>query len=250
MGRKIKIILAVIVLTVVSCKDDKVEDPIPEIKYVRLTMQPVFGSSELSLNDTITTAEGYKVQFTDLKCYFSSLKNGSNELTQSALFDYASRGIEVFKVPGDPAKFASLTGFLGVDPNYNHDDPSAFPNNSPLNIMNANDMHWDWNPGYIFIKVEAKVDTNPDAITVLDHFVNFHIGTDQFLQNLSFSGLNWSDNGSGVYTAPLRLDLEKFLQNGAQIIDLKTEYTSHTMSGQELLSEKVIQNFATAISVY
>ena len=250
MDMKLKTILAVFLITVGACKDDKVEDPVPITKYVRLTMQPVFGSAVLSLDDTVTTAEGYKVQFTNLKCYFSSLKNGSNELTQAALYDYASNGIEVLKVAGEPANFSSLSGFLGVDPAYNHDDPSAFPNSSPLNIMNANDMHWDWNPGYIFMKVEAKVDTIPDATTLLDHFVIFHIGTDPFIQNVAFSGLNWTNDGKGVYTAPLKLDLQKFLQNGTQTIDLKTEYTSHTMSGQEVLSEKVIQNFAAAISVY
>lgn len=250
MNWKLRTIFAVILITVVACKDDKVEDPVPTTKYLRITMQPVFGASDLSLNDTVTTSEGYKVQFTNLKCYFSSLKNGTSQLTQAALFDYESNGIQVLKVPGDPSKFSSLSGFLGVDPELNHDDPSAFPNSSPLNIMIANDMHWDWNPGYIFIKVEAKVDTIPDANTVLDHFVIFHVGTDPFIQTLSFSGLNWTNNGNDVYTTPLKLDLQKFLQNGSQIIDLKTEYTSHTMSGQEVLSEKVIQNFAAAISVY
>jgi hypothetical protein len=250
MNWKLRTILAVFLITVGACKDDKVEEPVPVTKYLRVTMQPVFGASDLSLDDTVTTVEGYKVQFTNLKCYFSSLKNGSNQLTQAALFDYAGTGIEVLKVPGDPSLFSSLTGYLGVDPAFNHNDPSAFPNSSPLNIMNANDMHWDWNPGYIFMKVEAKVDTIPDVTTQLDHFVIFHIGTDPFIQTVSFSGLNWTNDGNEIYTTPLKLDLQKFLQNGAQTIDLKTEYTSHTMSGQEVLSEKVIQNFAAAISVY
>lgn len=250
MKLKLRTIFAVILITAAACKDNKVEDPVPVTKYLRMTMQPVFGAADLSLNDTVTTAEGYKVQFTNLKCYITSVKNGSSQLAQAVLFDYESKGTEFLKVPADPANFASLTCFLGVDPTLNHNDPSAFANSSPLNIMIANDMHWDWNPGYIFIKVEAKVDTIPDANTVLDHFVIFHVGTDPFIQDLSFSGLNWTNNGNGVYTTPLKLDLEKFLQNGSQIIDLKTEYTSHTMSGQEALSQKVIQNFAASISVY
>jgi hypothetical protein len=116
--------------------------------------------------------------------------------------------------------------------------------------MIANDMHWDWNPGYIFIKVEAKVDTLADGVDNFDHFVIFHIGTDPLIQTLNFTSVNWISNGNGLYTLPLKLDMQKFLQNGAQTIDLKTEHSSHTMAGQEVLSLKVIQNFKDAISLY
>lgn len=240
----------ILVLSLVSCKDDVVEEPTPVSDYLKITLQPVYGSTNLSLDDTITTVEGYKVQFTDLKCYFSSVKNGGSTLTQAGLFDFKENGTFVLQVEGKKSDFSSLTAYLGVDPAINHNDPSAFPNNSPLNIANANDMHWDWNPGYIFMKVEAKVDTLVDGVNNLDHFVIFHIGTDAFIQTMNFSSVNWQTVSDHLSVLPLKLDMAKFLQNGAQTIDLKTEHTSHSAAGQETLSLKVIQNFKDAISTY
>jgi hypothetical protein len=242
--------LLILVVTLVSCKDDVVEEPTPVSDYLKITLQPVHGANNLSLDDTITTVEGYKVQYTDLKCYFSSVKNGGNILTQAGLFDYKENGTFLLQDVGKKADYSSLTAYLGVDPAVNHDDPSAFSNNSPLNIANANDMHWDWNPGYIFIKVEAKVDTIVDGVDNLNHFVIFHVGTDAFIQNMSFSSLNWQTVSEHLSVLPLKLDMAKFLQNGAQTIDLKTEHTSHSAAGQGTLSLKVIQNFKDAISTY
>lgn len=250
MGIKRSYIFFLALLILLSCKNDNVEVPVPVIENLKITIQPTYGATDLQLDQTVVTNEGYKVQFTDLKCYFSSVRNGAKELCQAALYDYRQTGTLVFEKPGKPDDYLNLTAFLGVDTIYNHDDPSAFPNNSPLNIMNANDMHWDWNPGYIFIKVEAKVDTLVDGIDNFDHFVIFHIGTDPFVQSLNFSNVNWVANGNGMYTLPLKLDMYKFLQNGTQTIDLKTEHSSHSMAGQEVLSLKVIQNFKDAISYY
>lgn len=233
-----------------SCKEDDVAPPIPVVDQLKITMQPFYGPDPLALEQTVTTPEGYKVQFTGLKCYFSSLKNGSKTLTQAALFDFAQNGTLVTKVEGKPSDFSSLSGFVGVDPTYNHNDPSAFPNDNPLNIMIANDMHWDWNPGYIFLKVEAKVDTLADGIDNFNHFVIFHVGSDQIIQPFNFTNLNWAHGANNVHSLALKVDLLKFLLNGSTSIDLKTEYTSHNMAGQEAISLKVIEQFKNAISLY
>lgn len=234
----------------VGCKEDDVQPPTPVADKLRITMQPFYGTQQLALEQIVTTPEGYKVQFTGLKCYFTSIKNGSKTLSQAALFDFAQNGKLVTEMEGKPSDFTSLTSFIGVDPAYNHDDPSAFASDNPLNIMIANDMHWDWNPGYIFLKVEAKVDTLDDGVDNFNHFVIFHVGSDAILQNLTFSNVNWSATSDHSYTLALKLDMLKFLQNGSQSLDLKTEYTSHNMAGQEAISLKVIQQFRDAISLY
>lgn len=246
-----KVWLSVFLLVVlISCEDEKVPTPVTTVSKLKLTLQPTYGSADLLLDQTIVSPEGYLVQFTDIKCYFSDFKNGSNQLFQAALYDFRETGTFVCNVNGKPGDFQSLNGSLGVISEINHNDPSAFPNDSPLNIANANDMHWDWNPGYIFMKIEAKVDTIPDAVDNFDHTVVFHVGTDINLQSLSFSSLNWIAVDANNHSLALKLDLEKFLQNGSQTIDLKTEYSSHTAAGEEALSLKVIQNFKDAISLF
>ena len=111
-------------------------------------------------------------------------------------------------------------------------------------------MHWDWNPGYIFVKVEARVDTIPDAVENFDHNVVFHIGGDINRQDLSFTNLQWNTVAANEYQLDLKLDMATFLNDGNQSIDLKAEFQSHTAPGQEALSLKVMQLFKSALSTY
>jgi hypothetical protein len=238
-----------LVFTLSSCKDDPVKTVPEPSEELKVTVQPTFGTVNLQLDQTVFTNEGYAVQFTDIRFYLTSLKNADGkQLTQAALFDYRENGIDLLKVPGKPTDFPSLSGWFGVDSTLNHDDPTAFETTNPLNILIANDMHWDWNPGYIFLKIEAKVDTLADGIDNFDHYVVFHVGADAWLQSWSLSGINWSQTTQYMYTLPLKLDMQKFLQNGTQTIDLKEEHSSHSLPNEATLSLKVIKNLRDALS--
>lgn len=244
-------LLPIVVLGLLSCRDDKVEEcPDPESTYLSLTINPEFNGQELQLDQTFTTSEGYLIQFIELKCILEDLVCGDKQLIDAGLFDYRARGVDVFRTIGEPTDFDSINCNLGVEHVLNHSDPTLFPTNSDLNIINANDMHWDWNPGYIFVKVEARVDTLPDAVENFDHNVVFHIGGDINRQDLSFTNLQWNPTTTNEYQLDLKLDMATFLNNGTQSLDLKTEYQSHTAPGQEALSLKVIQLFKSALSTY
>ncbi len=236
-----------VLLIAAACGDDKPEAPKAQLQ---IDLQPVFGGQNFFMDSIYTTQEGYKVKFTELKCYFTLFGNGSNALHQAALLDYRETGSLLFKREGDYAKFLNLNAVLGVDSSLNHLDPSAFPNESPLNISNAGPMHWGWSTGYIFINIEGKVDTLIDATTNPDLSFSFHIGTDSYLQNLQFNNINWTDIGNNTRQFKLKLDLLAFLGQGASSINLSSEYLTHTAAGQEALTQKVISNFKNAISPY
>jgi hypothetical protein len=234
-------------LFVFACGDDT---PTPQKTFVQIDLQPVYGTEPFYMDSLYTTPEGYQVKFTELKCYFTLFANGNSSLNQAALFDYRENGSLLFKKEGNSQNFTNLSAVLGVDSSLNHLDPSAFPNDSPLNISNAGPMHWGWNPGYIFMNVEGKVDTIPDGITNTDLSFSFHIGTDPYLQYLQFNNINWQEIGSNTKQFKLRLDLLAFLGIGSTAIHLNTEYLTHTAAGQELLTQKVITNFKNAISPF
>ncbi len=235
---------------VFSCKKDKIDEPIvvvPPVKEVEIKVEPYFGTTKLFLDSTYTTSDNYKIQFTDIKFYCANLKSGNKSLSDIALFDFRETGNSFLKVAGISSDFTALNAILGVDSARNHSDPAAFSSTSPLNIMNAGGMHWGWNPGYIFMKIEAKVDTIPDATTNCTHFVTFHIGKEENKGTINLPSIPWKISSEYLSTATLKIDLNQFLIS-PQIIDVKTEYLSHTASGQELLSSKVMQNFSTSFS--
>lgn len=240
-------LIALMAFVLFSCKDDEVVECEDSPAMLRVSVQPMYGTETLYLDSTYITAEGYGVQFTDIKFYMENPRNGSAQLIDAGLFDYRERGTLLLEAEGAYQNYTSMNANLGVHSSVNHNDPAAFSNESMLNISNSNDMHWDWNPGYIFVKVEAKVDTIADANPLFDHNVVFHIGKDENFQTLTFSNITWSDLGS-VHEFALKLDMDTFLQNGTEVIDLKDEYSSHTMAGQEVLSAKVITNFRDALT--
>ena len=220
-----------------SCKDDPPEQqcPPPVEPTVKLTVHPKFGALDLYLDSSYTTAEGYGVKFTDIKFYVQDVRNGSTSMIDAGLFDYRERGTLLLETTGEPTDFGSLQANLGVEASINHDDPAGFANSSMLNIANANDMHWGWNPGYIFVKVEAKADTIIDATELFDHNVVFHCGLDANMQTLDFTNLQWQTIGENQSELQFELNMATFLQGSVQSIDLKTEHSSHSMAGQEFL---------------
>ena len=240
-----------VVLLLTACNDESAGNcPTPQEKYLSLTINPEFNGQELFLDQTVTSSEGYLIQFTELKCFLEDIRSSENLLIDAGLFDYRAKGVDVFRTPGDPAAFDSLNFNLGIRSDLNHSDPTLFPTNSDLNIINANDMHWDWNPGYIFVKVEARVDTIPDTIENYDHNVVCHVGGDVNLQDISLNNLQWNLIAENEYQLNLKLDMEKFLNDGNQSIDLRTEHTSHSAPNQAPLSLKIMQLFKSAISTY
>jgi hypothetical protein len=232
-----------------SCKK-KDPQPQPVDNYLKITVQPTYsfdGNQNVQLDTVYTTPEGYKVKFTDVKFYLTKLKNGNSNLLESAFFDFRETGLLLARMKGDYSQFLSLQGYIGVDSVLNHSDPSAFPNDSPLNISNAGPMHWGWNPGYIFINIEGKVDTIPDGVNNLDHSFSFHIGTDLYRRDFYFPAVTWQTISATEKVFPLKLNLWNFLHNPLSSIDLKTEFLTHTASGQQALTMKVTSNFQQSL---
>jgi hypothetical protein len=242
------IIPVLIIFSFFSCeKEDK--DPIDETKTneLELKIQPYFGEQLLVLDSSYTTTENYKIQFTDIKFYITNMQNGSKILSSLGFFDYENTSTSFLKVVGNSSDFTSLTALLGVDSVRNHSDPSAFDNSSPLNIINAGEMHWGWNPGYIFMKIDAKLDTIADGVSNFDHFISYHVGKDENIGNLSFTNIPWKVVNSNLSQATLKVDFSSFLLLPTPI-NLKTETITHSATGQEALSTKTMQNFVNSFS--
>nr|WP_294861781.1 MbnP family protein [uncultured Fluviicola sp.] len=232
-----------------SCKkkkDDVVDTPV--VQQSNLSLKPLFGSQVLELDSVYTMSNGYQIEFVELKAYFTDIQSGGSLMKDAALFNFRETGNLIFQTNQVVANPSSIQFGIGVPGSINHNDPSVFPSSNPLNIAIANDMHWDWNPGYIFFKVEAKVDTIVDGITNCDHNLVYHVGTDGYYTSKTIANLNWSAISSNLNQAWLKIDLKNFFENPGNSIDVKTEFTTHSMASQSALTEKARQNFAASIS--
>jgi len=237
-------------LIAVACKKKKEgeETPSPTVAQLKLTVQPVFATQHLQLDSTYTTQNGWDIQFSDIKFYMTNVGNGSNQLVDVARFDYREKGTTCFQVNGNVANYSALTSFIGVPSSINHNDPSAPATSSPLNILNTNGMHWSWNTGYVFIVIEARVDTIADGVPLFDHFLTYHVGTDSFLGTANFPTVNWIDCGSGLHATTLQLDLKHLIDHPTNPVDLITEFTTHSGGAEATLTEKIKSNFLDALT--
>ncbi len=247
--KKLPILALLVFIVSFSCKkkkDDVIDTPV--VQQSKLSLKPIFGSENLVLDSVYTMSNGFEIEFQEVKAYFTGIQSGGSVLKDAALFNFRETGTLIFQANQLVSNPTSIQFGIGVPSSINHNDPSTFQNTNPLNIAIANDMHWDWNPGYIFFKVEAKVDTIVDGITNCNHNLVYHVGTDSYFTNKTIANLNWSAASSTLNEAWLKLDLKNFFENAGSAIDVKTEFTTHSMSSQSALTEKARQNFAASIS--
>lgn len=233
-----------------SCreKDKPVEEEPMQQAQIEVTIEPFYGSLPLvSENVIFTTQEGYSVKLREMKIILTDLHNGNSVLSDAGLYDF-KKGKTLLKVNGTSANFGNLSFNIGVPDNLNHADPAAFPNDHPLNILNASDMHWSWNPGYIFVKIEMIADTSLNQMENFNHIISFHVGMDEAFRQSEFSNLTWNNAGNGLEQLRLKVDFETLLHKENSTVDLKTESSTHSAPAQMPLSLKLADNFKSALS--
>src|SRR5688572_14917051 len=84
-----------------ACEKDKpTPEPQPETPQLQLDIKPVFGSEQLFLDSVYTTDQGWDVKFTDIKFFVTAAASGTDTLCDAGLFDYRTKGMTCFVVPG------------------------------------------------------------------------------------------------------------------------------------------------------
>lgn len=78
--------------------------------------------------------------------------------------------------------FVALRLAVGVDSLRNHSDPAAWPVSNPLSLLNSAHMHWNWNTGYIFFKLEGQYQRVDPP---LNGGFSYHLGGDIFYRPIT-----------------------------------------------------------------
>ena len=247
--KRISFLLAVIVI-VISCKKKKTEDPIicDPAEQMEVHLVPKMDGQNYVLDQVITSPQGYRYFFTDIKLLGTDMINGSVSFSESYYFDFRSWGTLLRSASGIHTDFPNLTMNLGVPSELNHANPALPASTSALNITNSGDMHWGWNPGYIFAKLEGKVDTTDNGIDDFNHNFLFHLGMDPAFRQMNFTGLNWISMGDGKYKSNLILQVKDIFDKPGEELDLRVDHTSHSTNAQMFLSNLVADKLVNAIS--
>lgn len=141
--------------------------------------------------------------------------------------------------------YTQLRFDVGVDSALNHLDPSIYPLDHPLSFHSPNNF-WTWNSGYIFMRLQAVIDTSASQTIGYDQNLAYHLGGDAMLRTvtlpLSFTVLNNTDS------ILIGLDLiASELLNG---MDIKagTDMITHTMDNMPTAT-KLANNIPNAFAI-
>lgn len=133
--------------------------------------------------------------------------------------------------------------FVGVTENANNQTETDFTSrdaSDPLAEQTPS-MHWSWNSGYKFVRIDGSVDTDGDDIP--DTGLVFHLGTDNRRTTLQF--MSHRDLEKGSNEVEFDFDIAKLFTN----IDLSTNYNFHTTPTETATADAFVANLVNALTM-
>lgn len=208
-----------------------------------LSVNNMVGNKPFSLDSIYYTTSGRRFKFTAARFHLSSpvLLSNDGPVALNKYLQIKSTVSNYMVDTIDPGSYTGLKFDIGVDSIANHSDPTLWPDDHPLSLMNPAQDNWSWSGGYIFLKLEGRVDSSATMNGAVDKFFFFHIASDVMLTPASLARQFVVDNGAS-YTFPITVDWGK----GIQGLDLPRQSTQ-TVDNLPL-AQQVMQNFLTGIT--
>ncbi len=237
----------------IGCNDDD-EDPDPQptpVSDVNFDFEYRVGSETFQAGQTYTL-DGVDVKFDRAYFYIGGIKmeNAAGDMVEQK---------DKYIIVTEPGSYSigeftagDYTGgefFVGVAPEENsqsEDDFTSRPDDDPLAMQDPS-MHWNWNAGYRFLRVDGQIDTDGDG--TFETVLQYHIGRDQYLVNLSYDKA--VTLAEGANSVEFVFDFAGLFDG----IDLSVEHETHTIISDDPakdeteLVEAVIANYPKAFLI-
>ena len=235
----------------IDAQEDNGECVIPNLT---LMLHQKVGSEDLTLGE-VYSVNGYDVKFTLSQFYLSGFRymddagNGyAAEKEGEPVYLLVTPDKNMYELGNLRAGHLHMLRFdVGVDSATNNQseiDFASWPGDHPLALQSPA-MHWSWNTGYIFLKIEGRIDFNKDGIfDADDKDIVYHIGLDKNLASAAL--MAHMDIDEGAESVMVKYDLAAAMSG----IDLsvETNLETHTMN-KPALAEALVANLPAAFSI-
>ncbi len=248
-------LLLVNFLSFSSCqKDESVEATAPEktTGTVEIHFVPTMNGEAFQMNQTFIGPNGLRMKYETFKFYVSDFQLhsatsvlGSSEIS---LIDFSLNDKSI-SIEANPGTISEISYGLGVkkslngtgDPNFN---PAAYANNHPLSVYNG--MYWTWASGYVFSKLEGRIDTSTTQSQDPNYSFFYHSGKDTLYASHGISGFNETVVKGQKTLIYLKVEVNDVFKTQSDTINMVQQYFTHTTDHYELAQE-VISNLGDAI---
>lgn len=226
-------LLIVALISVNSCKNDGCNDPIAfnydpdgsgtetcvyEPKQISLEVEPVFGSQQLVLDDTITMDDRTQISISYFGVYLSNLsfkESGEDDYQRWNGNDVALIKDGQLSTDAVYLNNSTIEAFrfdVGVDTAIYSGDPmdtSQVDPDSPL-ALQVPSMYWSWATGYRFVSIEGQVDTSASKDGSGMTSFGFHCGLPANLKTVILDSVDIVPVGNKV-NLTIEMDVKQLL---------------------------------------
>lgn len=236
-----------VLITACKPKEQPKEEPTAVTPSSEIHLIPQFGSQSIAINEVFTSSQGYDVKLTNFQILGTDMAFGANIFTPAFLFNFPSGSTRMALLNTGYSSFDSIHFNIGVPASLNHADPTLPGVDSPLNIANVDGMYWGWNPGYIFVKIEGKIDTIADGIENFDKSFSYHLGDDTLFRTTSSYKLSWTEFSDSKFRANLYFDFSLFFDELNDPLNIKTDSYTHSSLAQDAFNQRLMSKVKRSI---
>lgn len=240
-------------LAFASCKKD---EAIPEITEPAGTLEirfyPTMNGVPLEANTIFIGPNNRRMLVENFKFYLSGLylrtDTDSVLIKDVSLIDLVSAN-KTLKLAVKPGIYKALRYAVGLTPEQNgtnnpNFDEAQFPIDHPQSIYNG--MYWSWASGYIFSKIEGKLDTSATQNQTPTFTWFYHSGLDVLYSPGSISDLSIELKDKETTVLDLAIEVNDVFRQPGDTINMVNNYFTHTTDNLGL-AEKVIRNISKSI---
>jgi len=234
-----------------SCREQTSPPTIADSQTTSLEIQMnyTFDNGTLEFGEQLFNTGANMVSFSNIQYYISGLElrkaDGSwQNIGGHHLIQSTKTGPALITFNNIPkGQYDGIRFLIGVDSLSNHADPALWPNDHPLSVLVGGVMHWSWNSGYIFIKVEGDYDDVGGARAGF----SYHLGRDDLKVRVEHLGTTINLN------SPLKVgfnfDLKSFFSNPNVLRIVPTTSSTHSSVGDTvatILHQNLQESFSWA----
>ncbi|TVR77052.1 MAG: hypothetical protein EA412_12245 [Chitinophagaceae bacterium] len=237
----LKIVFMLMPLLFILTACDKDEDEKDELQEVNFHIHTNFGHQELKINHDYFI-DDRKIVFDHVAYYLSEFtlhREGGEDVILDDTYLLVTHDEMNYKGQKvEPGNYSGYSFVVGVPANKNTDegadakDPSEYEEGHPLGFHSPS-MHWSWNTGYIFVRIDGQVDVSEAKDGSQMESLTIHLGTDNLLRQV-----HMHENFIVHTSIPRTLHLDVNLRHLLSHLDLQVENSTMTMNNPEL-AEKI-----------
>lgn len=225
-------------LILVSCQDD---EPQTATVTPTINLQMRVGSETLSAGN-IYEINGTALQVNVAQFYVGDITLSGEETNSSEDFFVIGTNLNSIDLPSTEVGEYDLSFGVGVNAEINalsEDDFTSRPAGDPLGMQEPS-MHWNWNAGYKFLRIDGMVDTDADGVP--DQAVEYHLGSNPFFATLnSPNQISLTEEDAAI---TVRFDLAALFAGA----DLSTGEVTH-VGDNKPLADLMLANYTEAFSI-